>query len=89
MKMDFSAYKSQHYKKFNINQSEIEQYWLDLHNLTRKKYKLAPYSYNSTLNNTAIEWSYNNYDKGKMDHKRSPQDGWYNYNKIENWFQER
>ena len=89
LQMDFQKYIQKHYETYNINKSIIERYWLNLHNNARKKYNLANYSYNQKLNNTAIEWSYNNYDKQTMDHKRDTFDSWYDYNKIEKRFQDR
>lgn len=89
MKMDLSIFNNRQYSTLNINQESIKRYWLTLHNNARKQESLKNYSYDSRLTNTAIEWSYNNYDKWKMDHKRRSTDGWYDYNTIENWFQER
>jgi uncharacterized protein YkwD len=89
LQMDFTPYIQNHYKQYNINQNILERYWLNLHNNARKQRGLSNYSYDQRLHNTAIEWSYNNYDKRKMDHKRDSFDSWYDYHKIENWFQER
>lgn len=89
LQMDFTKYINKHYKKYNINKSIIDRYWLNLHNNVRKKRWLSTYSYNQLLNNTAIEWSYTNYDKKSMDHKRDSFDSYYDYSIIENWFQER
>ena len=89
LQMDFSPYIHKHYTKYKINKNIIDRYWLNLHNNVRKQRWLPNYSYNQRLNNTAIEWSYNNYDKSSMDHKRNTYDDWYDYYKIEDWFQER
>lgn len=89
LRMDFSKYINNHYLKYNVNKNIIDRYWLNLHNNVRKKRQLSTYSYDQRLNNTAIEWSYNNYDKKTMDHKRDNSDGWYDYSKIEDWFQDR
>lgn len=89
LQMDFSKYINNHYQKYLVNKNIIERYWLNLHNNERKKRNLSNYSYDQRLNNTAIEWSYTNYDNKSMDHKRDSFDSWYDYNKIENWFQER
>ena len=89
LSMDLSPYIKKHYKEFKINKTNIENYWLNLHNNSRKQRGLINYTYDQRLNNTTIEWSYNNYEKKSMDHKRDSNDWWYNYNKIENWFQER
>jgi hypothetical protein len=75
--------------QYNINKNIIDRYWLNLHNNARKKRQLWTYSYDLRLQNTAIEWSYNNFDKKSMDHKRESFDSWYDYPKIEDWFQER
>lgn len=87
--MDFSKYITNHYNAFHINQNTIENYWLKLHNNAREERNLSLYSYDKRLNNTAIEWSHTNYEKKIIDHKRNTNDSWYDYNKIENWFQER
>jgi uncharacterized protein YkwD len=89
MKMDLSVFNKKQYSTINIKQASIERYWLNLHNNARKTSWLRNYSYDPRLTNTAIEWSYNNYDKWNMDHKRDSNDWWYDYHKIENWFQER
>lgn len=89
LQMDFSPYITNHYNKYNVNKNIIERYWLNLHNNARKQRWLSNYSYDQRLNNTAIEWSYNNYDKKSMDHKRNSLDSWYDYHKIEDWFQDR
>lgn len=89
LKMWFTPYINSHLSKFNINKTLVNNYWVDLHNNARNSNWLNNYSYDTRLENTAIEWSYNNYNKWKMDHKRDSNDSWYDYNKIENWFQER
>jgi uncharacterized protein YkwD len=89
LKMDFSNYIGNHYSQYKINKNIIDRYWLNLHNNARKQRQLNTYSYDLRLQNTAIDWSYNNFDKKTMDHKRDSFDSWYDYPKIENWFHER
>lgn len=86
---DFQQYFQEHNKKYNINTQEIKQYWLGLHNQRRIENNLVNFSYNNQLETTSIEWSYNNYFKQSMDHKRDFNDSWYDYKKIEKWFQNR
>lgn len=86
---DFSKYFQKHTQSFSIDHNEIKKYWLELHNEKRKNYWYKSYTYNQKLENTAIEWSYNNYYKQSMDHKRNSTDGWYDYYTVKNWFQER
>lgn len=86
---DFNKYYQNHNKKYNINSQEIENFWIDLHNQKRSQSYLQSFQYNNKLENTSIEWSYNNYFKQSMDHKRDFGDSWYDYNKIEDWFQKR
>jgi uncharacterized protein YkwD len=74
LSMDLSPYIKKHYKEFKINKTNIENYWLNLHNNSRKQRGLINYTYDQRLNNTAIEWSYNNYEKKSMDHKRDSND---------------
>ncbi|MCP4523187.1 MAG: hypothetical protein GY828_03130 [Candidatus Gracilibacteria bacterium] len=88
-KIDLSGYKNSHYKKFNIDKNKIEKYWLDIHNRERNKVGLFNYQSHKRLENTATQWSYDNYEKLTMDHKRDVGDSFYNYHKIENWFQKR
>lgn len=86
---DFSKYFENHTKKFLINSDEIKNYWLNLHNSKRQNHWLKNYTYSKKLENTALEWSYNNYFKQSMDHKRDYRDGWYDSTKVNNWFVQR
>ncbi len=86
---DFEIYFKNHNKEFLINQNEIKNYWLNLHNQKRNNKNLPSYTYSKNLENTAIEWSYNNYFKQSMDHKRDFWDSWYDSKKVNNWFSQR
>ncbi len=86
---NYETYFKNHNKKYLINQNEIKNYWLSLHNSKRQNLWLNNYIYSQNLQNTAIEWSYNNYFKQSMDHKRNSWDSWYDSKKINNWFEER
>lgn len=78
-----------HYKKFNINIDKVKEYWLNLHNIERKKLWLPSFSYDDRLDNTAYERSMESLDKWVLDHRREAWETNYDYKKIENWFQER
>ncbi len=78
-----------HYKKYNINYDKIKSDWLNWHNYERTKLWRSKYSYDERLNQTAFEWSKKQNELWEMSHKRNPWDWFYNYKKIENWFNKR
>jgi len=80
---------NQEYKEYNININELKSTWLSWQNKVRQDMWLPLYSYDNRLNDTAYEWSNTSKKKGIMDHKRSSNDTFYDYNKIESWFKDR
>jgi len=86
------SYKNEYlknYKKYYINFNTIKKNWLSRHNKARRDLWRIPYSYDERLNNTAYEWSKTQENKWLMTHKRDSWDSYYNYNKIEKWFNDR
>lgn len=82
-------YSDQHYNDFQIDYNQVSNYWIQLHNDIRKSYKAQTLHNDNKLNATAFEWSNMMNNKWVMDHMRNPDDGWYNYPIIEQWFQDR
>lgn len=86
----FFDFAKNHAKENKIDLEKLKQNWLTWHNEARNNHKLKNnYIYDDRLDNTAFEWSYNNMEKWVMDHKRTENSDYYNYNEIESWFQER
>lgn len=80
---------TKHYQKFNININKIKQDWLLWHNQARSSLWRSKYSYDDRLNSTAFEWSKEQDFKWKMTHERVNWDWYYNYPKVEKWFNKR
>lgn len=72
----------------NIDMDRVRTTWLKWYNDARAKAGLSAYTYNNQLNRSAIVWSEASEDKGYMDHKRNPGDGYYDYWKITAWFKD-
>lgn len=79
----------EYYENEKINIQSLKTTWLNWQNEVRKKLLLPAFSYNSKLDITAFEWSYISRSKTTMDHKRSPGDSYYDYDKITTWFSNR
>lgn len=86
---DFQDEYTKDYKDFNIDYKKVQTEWLKWHNNVRNQIKVPLYSYDSRLNNTAYEWSKEQVKIWKISHERYKNDGFYNYQKIENWFNNR
>lgn len=74
---------------YKIDMKIIRSYWLELFNSTRKSIWLHEYSYDEKLNNTANEWSEISKNIWNISHKRDLWDSYYDYNKINAWFNNR
>ncbi len=70
----------------NIDMAKVRATWLKWYNDARAAAGLYAYTYNDQLNRSAITWSETKKAQGSMDHKRSPGDAYYDYNKITAWF---
>jgi uncharacterized protein YkwD/predicted DNA-binding antitoxin AbrB/MazE fold protein len=70
----------------NIDMGKVRATWLKWYNDARAAAGLYAYTYNDQLNRSAITWSETCKARGYMDHKRSPGDAYYDYNKITAWF---
>ena len=70
----------------NYDLEKIKKTWIWWHNIERKKLGLAEYSEEEKLNISATNWSITKRNKKIMDHKRSPNDSYYDYWKINTWF---
>lgn len=85
-------YKNEYTKKYSdfwINYKYIQEKWIQWHNEVRWKMWSNLYSYDDRLNNTAYQWSKHQSFINKMTHERQNWDWYYNYHRIENWFQDR
>lgn len=88
-KVSLKTHSNNHYKQNKINIEKVKTTWIWLHNTERNKLWLKNYKEDNRLNNTAYEWSTIMKNKSSMDHKRFSNSSFYNYNQIENWFQDR
>ena len=70
----------------NVDATKIRQTWLDWSNQVRTNLGLGTLALNNSLNMTATEWSNISKDRGYIDHKRTGQTAYYDYNLITNWF---
>ena len=77
------------YKLENIDIWKVKSAWLSWYNSVRKDLWEKPYSYNSKLEQTALDWSKTSKTGGDITHKRNPWDYYYDYNKITSWFADR
>lgn len=87
--ISYKKESDKYYKSYHINFEKVKKYCLNLHNKARSDLWLSLYSYDERLNNTAYEWSNIQQEKWKMTHERNPWDWFYNYHKIEKWFNDR
>lgn len=71
----------------NVNLTEVRSTWLGWYNAERKKEKLAPYTFSSVLDKTALAWSETAKKRGYLNHKRDGQTSYYDYNLIKKWFE--
>ena len=70
----------------NVNLTEVRSTWLGWYNVERAKEKLAPYTFSSVLDQTALAWSETAKKRGYLNHKRDGQTAYYDYNLIKKWF---
>lgn len=78
-----------HYNKYKIDFEKIKTVWLDWHNNERTILWRNLLSYDERLNDTAYEWSNVQKERWQYSHKRDLKDSYYNYPKIEKWFNKR
>lgn len=88
-KINLYNHSKNHYSKFNIDFNKVKSSWLSWHNEARKKIWVNSYSYSNILDNSAYEWSIISREKWIMEHKRNYFDSYYDYKKIEAWFNDR
>ena len=74
----------------NVDMERVRSTWIGWYNNTRSNLWLTPYSYNSRLDQTAADWN-SIFAAGKWQnhHTRTAGDGYYNFNKIDEWFKNR
>lgn len=81
--------KESTYNLQNIDINMVKDTWLSWYNEARKPLGRNAYSYNLTLEKTALDWSKVTKSRWTMSHKRDLSDSYYNYNKITSWFKDR
>ncbi len=69
----------------NYDEKKVRTYWIWLLNWVRTNRGLSPYSYDSSLDITSQIWSNMAYKRWYIDHKVTPWDSYYNYNKKVSW----
>lgn len=77
------------YKNYKIDIKKINLEWTNWHNQQRTKLWLSKYTIDDRLMNTASEWSRYQCSIDEMTHKRVRNDSYYNYPRIEKWFNDR
>lgn len=77
------------YNLANIDLSKVKETWLGWYNSVRADLLRESYSYNSTLEQTALEWSETSKQRWDITHKRNKWDVYYDYAKITSWFKDR
>lgn len=70
----------------NIDMNKVRAQWLSWYNDVRGDLGLNMYVYDSSLNASSIVWSEYAKKRGFIDHKRSGQSAYYDYNKVKSWF---
>lgn len=73
----------------NIDISRVKNTWLGWYNDVRSDLWKKAYSYDSTLEKTALDWSQRSADRGEITHKRNEGDDYYDYDIITSWFKDR
>ena len=66
--------------------SEIWKYWLSLYNEKRTELWLSPLKYDIRLQKSAEVWADISAKRWYYSHRRDPNDDYYDFNKIQNWF---
>ena len=73
----------------NVDIIKVRNTWIGWYNDVRNELWLTDYEYDSRLDRTALEWSNTAKEQWFISHKRNPNDSYYDYWKIDAWFQER
>ncbi len=81
---DCTVYEPESYD--GIDMEKVKNTWLSWTNEARANQGLGAYGWSGDLDRTATIWSEASRAKGYMDHKRSGQTAYYDYDRIENWF---
>ena len=74
---------------YNIDFSDVKDYWFDRYDEEREDLGLYSYTYSSKLEDTAFEWSNTQLEAGTAGHRRDPDDQYYDYDAITTWFSDR
>lgn len=70
----------------NVDFDKVRNAWLGWHNDLRASQGLEPYTYHSDLEKSAKTWADYLASIKQWTHKRSANDGYYNYQAIKSWF---
>jgi len=71
----------------NIDMNKVRNTWLNWTNTERSNLNLHKYTRNDQLERTATAWAETAEKRGYIDHKREGQSAYYDYNLINEWFQ--
>jgi hypothetical protein len=81
--------KKSTYDLDNIDINKVKNTWLSWYNEERNALGKKDYSYDLTLEKTALHWSKVTKSRWAISHKRNLSDSYYDYNKITSWFKDR
>jgi hypothetical protein len=74
----------------NVDRDRVQETWLEWHNAERRSLWLDEYKLNESLNFSSLEWAQHvaklNNTTDRINHKRLPNDPYYSYYSILNWF---
>ena len=74
----------------SVDMNRVRTTWLSYYNNTRSSLWLSSYSYDARLDATAHSWNIEFAKwRGQNHHRRNPNDSYYNYNTITEWFRTR
>ncbi len=75
--------------EYDIDLNKVKETWLSWYNIERRALWKHNYKYNTTLEQSAIDWSNTSKERWDITHKRNLSDSYYDYNKITSWFKNK
>jgi len=74
----------------NVDRDKVQETWLEWHNAERRNLWLDEFKTSESLNFSSLEWAQHvaklNNTTDRINHKRLPNDPYYSYYSILNWF---